>query len=202
MEAKQISIDPSGWTGMSAAEWPKPGDYAHPTPLRTRESLVKAVSIALICFAIAAPVFLPGRMTGKPSLVAVCGAALFVLFGCGMLWKCYRLSKRRDVALELTARGLAWPATFDRVIPWSEVTDAVRTRAFQRRGMAGVHVKIRDYERFKPKWVKNFWGMDTSGVKLERLPLPRMLDIDPKALFQAIQAHRAHFGRGGRPTGS
>ena len=68
--------------------------------------------------------------------------------------------------------------------------------------MAGVHVKIRDYERFKPKWAKKILGLDTSGVTIERLPLPRMLDVDPKALFQAIQAHRAHFGRGGRPVGT
>src|SRR5436853_530675 len=98
-------------------------------------------------------------MTGKPSLVVLCGAGVFLLFGCGMLWRCYRLSKKRDVALEFTSRGLAWPATFDKVIPWSEVTEAVRTRAFQRRGMAGVHVKIRDYDRFGPKWVKNIWGL-------------------------------------------
>jgi hypothetical protein len=198
MEAKQISIDPSGWTGMSEPEWPKPGDYPFPGPLRAKESLVKAVSAALICFAIAAPAFIPGR----PSLVALCGAVAFALFGCGMLWRTYRLSKKRDVAVELTARGLSWPGTFDKVVPWSEVTDAVRARAFHRRGLSGVHVKVRDYERFGPKWNKKILGLDTSGVTLEHIPLPRMLDVDPKALFQAIQAHRAHFGRGGRPVGS
>ena len=202
MEAKQISIDPSGWTGMSEPEWPKPGDYAFPSPLRARESLVKAVFITLICFAIAVLAFLLGLTPGKPSLLALCGTVLFVLFGCGMVRRCYRLARQRDVALELTARGLSWPGMFEKVIPWSEVSEVVRTREFQRRGMAGVHVKIRDYERFKPKWVKNFLGLDTSGVTLERIPLPSTLDVDPKALLQAIQAHRAHFGRGGRPVGS
>jgi DNA primase len=146
--------------------------------------------------------FLLGLTPGKPSLLALCGTVLFVLFGCGMVRRCYRLVRQRDVALELTARGLSWPGMFEKVIPWSEVSEVVRTREFQRRGMAGVHVKIRDYERFKPKWVKNFLGLDTSGVTLERIPLPSTLDVDPKALLQAIQAHRAHFGRGGRPVGS
>jgi hypothetical protein len=202
MEAKQISIDPSGWTGTSEPEWPKPGDYAFPSPLRARESLVKAVFITLICFAIAVLAFLLGLTPGKPSLLALCGTVLFVLFGCGMVLRCYRLARHRDVALELTARGLSWPGMFEKVIPWSEVSEVVRTREFQRRGMAGVHVKIRDYERFKPRWVKNFLGLDTSGVTLTRLPLPSTLDVDPKALLQAIQAHRSHFGRGGRPVGS
>jgi hypothetical protein len=39
-------------------------------------------------------------------------------------------------------------------------------------------------------------GIDLSKMDVG-LPLPRMLDVDTKTLFQAIEACRAHFGKGG-----
>lgn len=189
---------------MSEPEWPKPSDHAQPAPLRAAESPFKATAAAFFCFGIAGLVFHPPAAAKQPGLLVQFVGAAAAVAGCAMLWKCYRLWRQPDVALELTARGLSWPATFEKVIPWSEVTGVAHKRAFalSRRGGAGVHVQIRDFERFRPKWAKNVWGLDVSQVKLASLPLPRMLDVDPKSLFEAIQAHRAHFGRGGRPAGT
>ncbi len=208
MPDEPTSIDPTARTGTSGPEWPKPGDHAYPHPLRAKGSLIKAFASACFSLLVAGFAVLAVRPPRNPSwftyLSVQLVAAVAAVLGSAMLWKSYRLWRRREVALELTARGLAWPGAFEKVIPWSEVVDVVHRRAFalNRRGMAGVHVKIRDLERFKPKWAKKIWGMDVSQVTLERLPLSGMLDVDPKTLFQAIQAHRAHFGRGGRPAGS
>ena len=161
---------------------------------------MKAVAAAFFCFGVAALVFFPPGATKQPGLLVQFVGVIATIAGCALLWMCYRLWRKPEVVLELTAKGLSWPSTFEKAIPWSEVTDVVNKRAFalSRRGMAGVHVQIRDFELFEPKRAKNVWGSDVSQVEPALLPLPRMLDVDPKTLFQAIQAHRAHFGAGGR----
>src|SRR5262245_1269500 len=101
----------------------------------------------------------------------------------------------RQLAIEMNADGLVIPEAFDENVPWSEVTHVDYRHPC-------LCVEIRDEDRFKPTDSRRT-ATQTHAVACPNsgpLPVrvPERLDVSPKVLFEAMQAHRAHFGNDGR----
>ena len=94
-----------------------------------------------------------------------------------------------DPRLGYGSRGLAIPELYDEVIPWTEITDVTFCKP-------NLYLTIRDDLRFKPTQININKPAECAGS----VALPTLLDVTPRKLFEAIQAHRAHFGNGGRPA--
>ena len=206
MFGKQITFDPVAWTGPATPDWPKPDDYPMPAPLSARPSLAKHFILPLVSL-IVAGLALKSLLTSRPdslgALVGLPAMLVIAAFFSGVgFWRSRQLMQSNEPSLELSARGLSYPSFIEKTVPWSEVCEVEYVPALLpgRRGrFPGVRVKIRDLDRFGPKWPKTLMGLDVSSFRLEFVPLPGMLDVWPRQLYRAIQAHRAHFGRGGRP---
>jgi hypothetical protein len=206
MLGKQITFDPVAWTGPTTSDWPSPDKYPMPPPLSARPSLAKHLILPAVSLAVAG-LALKSLMASRPDSlggliglpVMLVAAAFFTGVG---LWRSRQLMQRNEPSVELSARGLSYPSFIEKTVPWSEVYEVEYVSAFLpgRKGrFPGVRVKIRDLDRFGPKWPKTVMGLDVSSFRLEFVPLPGMLDVWPRQLYRAIEAHRAHFGRGGRP---
>jgi hypothetical protein len=94
----------------------------------------------------------------------------------------------------MNAHGLTIAEWFDEKVSWSEVTHVDYRHP-------SLSIEIRDEDRFKPTNSRRIATL-THAVACPNSParLPEGLDVSPKVLFEAIQAHRAHFGNGGRPA--
>jgi hypothetical protein len=195
---KPATFDPAAWTGPPLPEWPKPGDHPHPRPIHAKQSWIKSAAAACLLLAAGCIVFLPGHRK-EPGLFVQLAAVAALLGGLALAWKSYRAWQHSEVALVLDARGLSWPEVFEITVPWSEIVEVDYRKPFRPgMGIPGLYIKIRDHQRFKPKWAKTRFGIDLSKVDVG-LPLSSMLDVDTKTLFRTVQAYRAHFGKGGLP---
>jgi len=120
------------------------------------------------------------------AFLLVAGAVAAV--GAAMLWTLYRYGVPDRLQVGMGADGLEIPELFEKVIPWSEIADVTFAEP-------NLYLTIRDELRFQPT------GSNASkpGECADSVALPGLLDVTPGKLFEAIQAHRAHFGNGGRP---
>jgi hypothetical protein len=190
MSREPITFDPSAWTGMgiTAPKWPSPKDYPYPLPLEARES--GRIHLVVGCGLLLLAVFF--GLTGLKHARQPFGAAVIITFlgAVGVLEllyarKLYRTQTSHQPAIAMSADGLILPE-FEKPIPWSEVVNADQ----------GLNVTIRDEERFNPIARRRVATMRCA--KPVRVALQELLDVSPKVLFEALQAHRAHFGNGGR----
>jgi hypothetical protein len=96
--------------------------------------------------------------------------------------------------VKMDSSGLHIPSWYEEAVPWSEVESAAYIPVAMPVPMRGLHVKVRDESRFKPTSSRPLSQFVPFGSFLW------LLDVPQKKMFEAIQAHRAHFGNGGRAT--
>jgi hypothetical protein len=169
--------------------------------LRARASLAKhflapTVSLTVVALAMA------GTLASHPDETNVLLSLLITLVMAGLFcalgyWRARLLVRRSELVVELGAGGLTLQGLLGKTVPWSEVV-AVNCeppfRAGTTRGIPGVYVSIRGLGRFAPHQLAVF-GSGENG----QLVLPAVLNVSARRLHHAIEAHRAHFGRSGRP---
>lgn len=189
MSDKTIVIDPRAWTGPSPDDWPEPQDHAYPQPLQARDSLGKLLTLAVFLGFIG----IAGAFSNKRGVAETLMAVVLMAASLAAISRCLRIRKARAPKLVLDARGLTWPEAFERTIPWNEITHIEHRILFGMRGVPGLFIRLRDRERFGPKWPQKMLGLDLSKIDVD-LPLPRSLDVSPRKLFRTIQSYRAHFG--------
>ncbi len=206
MSGKHLTFDPAAWTGPGAPAWPDPSDHPYPAALSARASLIKSFLIPIASLLVLGSILvalLVSRPEAPGSLFGLFLTLVVAAFFCaGGFWRACQIARRNEPLIELNARGLSYPSFLGKTVPWSEIHDVCRVSAFLRSagsGPPGVRIKIRDMDRFEPNWPKAILGMNDSGTRLDFVVLPTLLDLSQGQLYRAIEAHRAHFGRSGRP---
>jgi hypothetical protein len=179
---------------MTSRLWPSPKDHPYPRPLQARASSIKR-------FVVGSGFVLGGLLAGligmydhRGPLMGVVPMALGAVAGFIQLFDAWRLHRKRassQPVVEMNAHGLTIPEWFDEKVPWSEVTHVDYRHP-------SLSVEIRDEDCFAP--TKNRAAATIGCAEPTPAGLPERLDVSPKVLFEAIQAHRAHFGNGGRPA--
>jgi hypothetical protein len=179
--------------GIVPLQWPSPKDHAYPSPLQAEASIREDIIFA--CGMLAAMGLFIFISVHDHSL-----RAAFVAFVCGVcvvviVLEAVRVRKTPTLhpAVEMNAHGLKIPELFKEIVPWSEVSQAC--------GHSGLSVVIRDEERCKPTNRRRIATLRHAVACPNSGPLPasmfEWLDVSPDVLFEALQAHRAHFGNGG-----
>jgi hypothetical protein len=185
---------------MTSRLWPSPKDHPYPRPLQAQASSSKR-------FVVGSGFVLGGLLAGligmyvhRGPLMGVVPMALGAVAGFIQLFDAWRLHRKRassQPVIEMNADGLNIPEWFDEKVPWSEVTHVDYRHP-------SLSIEIRDEDRFKPSNSRRIATLTHAVACPNSGPLPagvpEGLDVSPKVLFEAIQAHRAHFGNGGRPA--
>jgi hypothetical protein len=206
MSGKHLTFDPAAWTGPTTLAWPDPNDHSYPVALSARTSLVKSFLVpfaSVLVLGASLVALLASKPEAPGSLFGLFATLIVAAILCaGGFWRACQIARKNEPLIELSARGLSYPSFLGKTVPWSEIHDVCRVSAFLRSagsGPPGVRIKIRDMDRFEPKWPKTILGLEVGGTRLDFVPLPTLLDVSQRQLQRAIEAHRAHFGRGGRP---
>lgn len=195
MSDKSIEIDASAWTGPLPTDWPKASDYPLPKPIQARERASRPIVLALILLLASAGPWLPSSQK-TPGAKDIAFSTLALLGGLWLMRRGLRARTSPRVALTLDARGLMWPGGYEKTIPWDAITYAEHRLALPLAGsgVPGVHISVRDSERFGPKELGVAAAL-AFGPLVKLRPLPWMLDVKPRVIFATIQAYRAHHGR-------
>jgi len=177
---------------MGELRWPSPHDYPPPLPLEARLSWRKALALAG-GFLLASPLWgLLGKYTTpRGAGTGIMLAILFAGVGLVALWRAHRLRRREyscPPAVEMHPQGIIIPELFERTVPWSEVTQV-------NYDPPSISITVRDEARFHPTRARL---VEVAACGPIPAPLPECLDVWPRKLHDAIQAHRAHFGNGGQ----
>jgi hypothetical protein len=204
MSGKHLSIEPA--FEIEPGAWPRPADHPYPAALDARTSPAKSFVVPILCL-LALGSALVSLLASRPEApISLIGLfAIFVIAAslcAGGLWRARQITGKNEPLIEISARGLSCPGLFAKTVPWSEIYDVRRAGAFVRSsagGPPGIRIWVRDQNRFEPKGPKTILGMDAGGPRLDYVPLPTLLDVSQRQLYRAIQAHRAHLGRGGHP---
>ena len=175
---------------MTSRLWPSPNDHPYPRPVEARASGRHNFLLglgALLVAAVSGLIWLYTDGGPRAAYVAVLGVA----FGVMVFLHAWSDQKKgaRQLAIEMSADGLTIPELFDETVPWSEVIHVDYRHP-------SLCVEIRDEERFKPTNSRRIATLAHAAA----CPNSGPLDVSPKVLFEALQAHRAHFGNGGHPS--
>jgi len=198
MSREPITFDPSAWTGMSSRLWPSPKDHPYPRPLQARASSRNSILFGcgmLLVTGVSGLIWWYADRSPKAAYIALLYVAC-ALVPFSYAWSEWKKGSRR-FEIEMNADGLKIPECFDEKVPWSEVTHVDYRHP-------SLTVEIRDEDRFKPTDSRSVatWKHAMACPNSGPLPagVPGGLEVPPKVLFEALQAHRAHFGRGGQPS--
>lgn len=196
MSRAPITADANTWTGLS--DWPSPKAYPYPSPLLAKASPGKhfvgggvAGAISLMAlYGMYAPTKSGVMHVLAMGILAFCAAALAV----AMLRR-YSPQMDNRWLVRIDNSGLWIPSWFGDAVPWGEIENAHYVPAWAIFvPMRGLHLKVRDESRFGPT---------ISRQLAQFIPFASflwLLDVSQKEMFNSIQAHRAHFGNGGRAT--
>ena len=193
MSKDAIVVDPTLWTGIGRPEWPRPADYPFPAPLIARESQRKMLLGALVFLSLGGGVLSLVNAMSFEHLARLVIGCLLILLGAASLWRSFR----PRVMVSMDARGLAMPFWFEKAVPWSEVEDVAYQGpwALRRRLHYPLRIAIREPLRFGP----TPYARRAAAVSIPVF-LGNSYDVSAKALFDTMQAYRAHFGGGGKAT--
>src|SRR5262245_26257765 len=190
MSSEPVTFNPNAWTGMGELGWPNPKVYSLPLPLEARPSWRKALAVSAGLLLAAALFGLLGMYDHRGPVTGVMCATSFAAFGVVTLRRAWKLLHSQDScpAVEMHPHGLIIPDLFERTVPWSEVTHVDYDPPI-------IWITVRDGARFNPPSGED--GLNGSAQPIP-MGLPVGLDVSTAKLFEAIQAHRAHFGNGGQ----
>jgi len=179
---------------MAPPQWPIPKDHAYPSQLQAEASIRNHIVIVCGMLPVIGLLILASvqnRSLGPAFWAIVCAACAVVI-----VLEAVRVRKTPSLhpAIEMNAHGLKIPEWFEETVPWSEVSQVY--------WHSSLSVVIRDEERFKPTKRRSIATLRHVLTCPNSGPLPanvfEWLDVSPKVLFEALQAHRAHFGNDGR----
>jgi hypothetical protein len=197
MVREPITVDAGAWTGMS--DWPSPKDYPRPNPLRAKASLTKHLvssgAVSLLGLTALHQMYAPS----KPGVLRWVGMGFFFLSAAAYtfvtLLRAYGSRNQDHWFVAMDSHGLSIPSWFEEAVPWSEIDHAEYIAMWDiRTPVRGLLLTVKDERRFGPTGSRP-WSqlMPFVGVLW-------MLDVSQKEMLDAIQAHRAHFGNGGRAS--
>jgi len=190
MSEKHAAIDASAWTGQLPTDWPRAVDYPEPRQVRGRESLKKSIIVAGFLLLIGASPWLPFSKGDHKG-----AAIVYLLGGLWMARRSYRIYRQPGTVLTLDERGLSWPGGYEQTIPWREISNVHHNRVFfPTPWLPGVYIRVRGSLKYGPRVLG--WPVTSGAEGLEGLrPLPWLLDVKPRLIFETIEAYRAHVGR-------
>lgn len=192
MPHKSMDYDAEAWTGHLPTDWPRAADHPLPVAIQARESLSKSIVLACLLLFLGVLPWLP---SSKETQKKTAPAVVFLLGGLLMARRSFRIYRQPKTVLTLDEHGLTWPGGYRRTIPWSEITWVHHNRVFfLMPGLPGVFIRVRESLKYGPTVLGK---PVTTGVEgLEGLrPLPWLLDVKPRVIFETIEAYRAHRGR-------
>jgi hypothetical protein len=186
--------------------WPEPADYPAPATIAARSSSLKLISSGLFALVLAAMIGVilqenalsPAPFEGWRLWLRVGAAAGIAVLGLAIVASGVASALKPKMLVSLGPTGLSVPELFTETVPWSEVTavlhDKPRVKLF---GAGRILIGVREGHRFGPLPSEDLQPATGPG-ELDAATLPQLLTVPVNRLLAQIQAHRAHFGNGGR----
>lgn len=186
--------------------WPRPADYPAPAPFEARISSLKLIASGLFALVLAGMIGVilrdnalsPEAFEGWRLWLRIGAAVGIAGLGVVILASGIASILKPRPLVSLGPTGLSVPDLFATALPWSEVLvvmhEKPRVKIF---GPGRIIIGVRDGRRFGPSASQDLQPATEPG-QLDAAQLPQLLSVSVGHLLMQIQAHRAHFGNGGR----